>query len=82
MRILGSKISVPLGAQLGAFEGAYASTFEIELGSHNRRLVPLYKETWAAIDDGCKEAILLQLRKSMTLAIGRPMQVWQLQSGN
>ncbi|KAJ8628149.1 hypothetical protein MRB53_021456 [Persea americana] len=62
MRILGSKISVPLGAQSGAFEGAYASTFEIELGSHNRRLVPLYKETWAAIDDGCKEAILLQLR--------------------
>ncbi|KAJ8628264.1 hypothetical protein MRB53_021571 [Persea americana] len=55
MRILGSRISVPLGAQSGAFEGSYASTFAIELGSHNRRLVPLDKETWAAIDDGCNE---------------------------
>ncbi|KAJ8618757.1 hypothetical protein MRB53_014943 [Persea americana] len=57
MRILGSRISVPLGAASGAFEGEYASTFAIELGSHIRRLVPLNKETWAAIDDGCKEAI-------------------------
>ena len=48
---------VPLGAASGAFEGEYASTFAIELGSHIRRLVPLNKETWAAIDDGCKEAI-------------------------
>ncbi|KAJ8644663.1 hypothetical protein MRB53_006411 [Persea americana] len=57
MRILGSRISVPLGAASAAFEGEYASTFGIELGSHIRRLVPLNKETWAAIDDGCKEAI-------------------------
>ncbi|XXG62579.1 hypothetical protein AAC387_Pa05g0908 [Persea americana] len=45
------------GAASGAFEGEYASTFAIDLGSHIRRLVPLNKETWAAIDDGCKEAI-------------------------
>ncbi|KAJ8627763.1 hypothetical protein MRB53_021070 [Persea americana] len=57
MRILGSRISVPLGAQSGAFEGANASIFAIELGSHIRRLAPLHKETWGAIDDGCKEAI-------------------------
>ncbi|KAJ8617923.1 hypothetical protein MRB53_014109 [Persea americana] len=57
MRILGRRISVPLGAQLGAFEGANASTFAIELESHIRRLAPLHKETWGAIDDGCKEAI-------------------------
>lgn len=57
MRILGSRISVPLGAQSGAFEGINASTFAVELGSHIRRLAPLNKETWGAIDDGCKEAI-------------------------
>ncbi|KAJ8627138.1 hypothetical protein MRB53_020445 [Persea americana] len=57
MRILGSRISVTLGAQSGAIEGANASTFGIELGSHIRRHVPLHKETWGAIDDGCKEAI-------------------------
>ena len=57
MRILGSRISVTLGAQSGAIEGANVSTFGIELGSHIRRHVPLHKETWGAIDDGCKEAI-------------------------
>ncbi|KAJ8624208.1 hypothetical protein MRB53_032738 [Persea americana] len=57
MRILGSRIYVPLGAQSGAFEGANASTFAIELGSQIRQLAPLHKETWGAIDDGCKEAI-------------------------
>ncbi|KAJ8629509.1 hypothetical protein MRB53_022832 [Persea americana] len=57
IRILGSRISVPLGVASRAFEGEYASTFAIELGSHIRKLVPLNKETWAAIDDGCKEAI-------------------------
>ncbi|KAJ8637926.1 hypothetical protein MRB53_012193 [Persea americana] len=46
-----------VGASSGAFEGEYASTFAIELGSHIRWLVPLNKETWVAIDDGCKEAI-------------------------
>ncbi|KAJ8644810.1 hypothetical protein MRB53_006558 [Persea americana] len=60
MRILGSRISVPIGAALGAFEGEYPSTFAIELGSHIRKLVPLNKETWAAIDDGCKEAIFTE----------------------
>ncbi|KAJ8636170.1 hypothetical protein MRB53_010437 [Persea americana] len=50
MRILGSRIYVPLGAQSGAFEGTNASTFAIEQRSHIRRLVPLYKETWGAID--------------------------------
>ncbi|KAJ8617643.1 hypothetical protein MRB53_013829 [Persea americana] len=59
MRILGSRISVPLGAQSGAFKGANASTFTIELGSHIRWLAPLHKETWGAIDDGCKEAIFI-----------------------
>ncbi|KAJ8630352.1 hypothetical protein MRB53_023675 [Persea americana] len=57
MRILGSRISVPLGAQSGAFEGANASTFAIELGSHIRWLAPLHKKTWGAINDGCKEPI-------------------------
>ena len=57
MRILSSRIYVPLGAQSGAFEGANASTFAIELGSHIHQLAPLHKKTWGAIDDGCKEAI-------------------------
>ena len=59
MRILDSRISVSLGAQSGAFEGANASTFAIELGSHIRRFAPLHKETWGAIDDGCKEAVFI-----------------------
>ncbi|XXG47541.1 hypothetical protein AAC387_Pa02g2171 [Persea americana] len=51
------KALLPDGVASAAFEGEYASTFGTELGSHIRRLVPLNKETWAAIDDGCKEAI-------------------------
>ncbi|KAJ8633079.1 hypothetical protein MRB53_026415 [Persea americana] len=74
MRILDNRIYILLGAQSGAFEGANASTFAIELGSHIRRLAPLHKETWGAIDDGCKEAIFTAAAKTdahVAVAVGR-----------